>query len=301
MKNLLLSSLAIISLAIGLSSCQKEESITPGINGSSSGLKTGNTKGAITSIPSAFTQKVLIEEFTSATSGLSPNGVVKIYDIITSFPNQVVTASIHHNDGMQIGWYDEINGVFYNHSTNSAMINRVLFNGSAVQEMQDWKSRTSQALGNKVSCGLAIQTEVMGNNMQIDVHTGISNTINGDLYLTVYLVEDDVTGSGPMYSQSNAFNLDANHPFYNAGNPIQGFQHDNVLRQVVTNGMGELIERDQLKSGITVLNKYFVDISAYNQSNLSVIAFVHKGGASPEEGQILNVQECAAGATKNWN
>ena len=199
-------------------------------------------------------------------------------------------ASIHHSDAMETTHYDALNNVFYNHSQNSAMINRLFDRGSAVFEMQDWNDMVNSALDLKATCGLALRTEVVGDDLQIDVHAGFSAPQSGDLYVSVYLLEDDVTGTGPMYDQLNFFHQDANHPFYNSGSPIQGFHHNRVLREVVSAGMGDLLNPSRVKAGDSDLKKYFVDISSYNahksnqtQTKLTVIAFIHRIGVTADD------------------
>ena len=308
MKNLFLSGITVLAFAVGLTSCQKEDAMSPENTGTAVNEKTAITTGVITPVPKSFTQKVLVEEFTSAVSGLSPEGVVQITDLVTNNPNTVIPVSVHHSDAMETSWYDHLNTTFNNHSLNSAMINRVMDKGSTVQEMQDWASLVNGVLDLSTDCGLALRTEIIGDNAQIDVHAGFAAPMSGDLYLTVYLLENQVSGVGPMYDQVNFFNGDANHPFYNTGSPIQGFKHNNVLREVLTTGAGELINPGRLITGGMDLKKYFVDISGYNinksansSNKLTVVAFIHRIGATADDQQVLNVQSCQIGSVRNWN
>ena len=41
--------------------------------------------------------------------------------------------------------------------------------------------------------------------------------------VTVYLIEDDVTGSGYGYDQVNYYDSESESPFYGLGNPIVEF------------------------------------------------------------------------------
>ena len=58
------------------------------------------------------------------------------------------------------------------------------------------------------SCGLAIKSDVSNGNAEIDVHVGFNEQIQGDIRLNVYLIENNVTGTGYGFDQRNFYNTD---------------------------------------------------------------------------------------------
>jgi hypothetical protein len=57
--------------------------------------------------------------------------------------------------------------------------------------------------------------------------------MEGDFRLNVFIVEDSLHGSGSGWDQTNYFNNTPGHPFYGLGNPIVGYRHNHVVRQVL--------------------------------------------------------------------
>ena len=55
--------------------------------------------------------------------------------------------------------------------------------------------------------------------------------------LVLYLVENDL-----IYDQTNYFNFVENSYFYNLGNPIEGYSHQDVLRMSLTNISGDVLQ-----------------------------------------------------------
>lgn len=95
---------------------------------------------------------------------------------------------------------------------------------------------------------------------------------SSDLMLTVVLVEKVVTGIGPGYDQRNYGNLDPDHPYYGQGNTIQGFEHTNVIRHLLTAYEGDAIDVSDMSAtwnGSISLTDLAESPSAYR-----VLAFV---------------------------
>ena len=135
----------------------------------------------------------------------------------------------------------------------------------------------------------------------MEVHAGFNSTFNGDYRLSVYLIEDDVTGTGYGYDQSNYYNEVAESPFNNLGNPIEGYEHNHTLRAILSESLGDAIMVSEMASGGEHIETYTVDLSSYNKNNLSIVAFVTKISSTIAEHEIMNVQKCDIDGFQDWD
>ena len=181
------------------------------------------------------------------------------------------------------------------------MVDSVSVNGSTALNRGYWEYVANDQLIKISSCGLAIKSEVNGANAAVEVHAGFNSTLNGDYKLTVYLIDDGVTGTGYGYDQRNYYNTDSESPFYNLGDPIEGYEHNHTLRAVLSESLGDAIMVSEIVSGGEHIETYTVDLSSYNKNNLSIVAFVTYIGTSITEHEILNVQKCGIDGFQDWD
>ena len=83
MKNAFL----ILALAITLIGCKKDENTEVNTG--------GNTGNSLSTVPSLFTQKVLLETYTGASQPQSPDGFVKMDNIMNANLTKAIPVSIH--------------------------------------------------------------------------------------------------------------------------------------------------------------------------------------------------------------
>jgi hypothetical protein len=182
------------------------------------------------------------------------------------------------------------------------MVDRVSVNGNTCINRGYWEYVANDQLTKTAVCGLAIISEVNGQNATVEVHAGFNSALNGDDYrLTVYLIEDDVTGTGYGYDQRNYYNTDPESPFYNLGDPIEGYEHNHTLRAILSESLGDAIMVSEMASGGEHIETYTVDLSSYNKNNLSIVAFVTKIGSTIAEHEIMNVQKCDIDGFQDWD
>jgi len=256
----------------------------------------------ISNVPSAFTKKVLIEEFTGAWCGYCPDGAHIVESIINDNNGKVVGVSLHSGDAMEVAHTNFLETTYQNTGYPSGMVDRVSINGSTSLNRGYWESVANAQLSETAVCGLAIISEVNGQNATVEVHAGFNSTLNGDDYrLTVYLIEDGVTGTGYGYDQSNYYNEVAESPFNNLGNPIEGYEHNHTLRAILSESLGDAIMVSEMASGGEHIETYTVDLSSYNKNKLSIVAFVTKIGSTIAEHEIMNVQKCDIDGFQDWD
>ena len=260
----------------------------------------------VSKVPSTFTKKVLMEEFTGAWCGYCPDGAHRVENLINDNDGRVVAVSLHAGnptgDAMEIAHTNYLETTYQNTGFPSGMVDRVSVNGSTSLNRGYWEYVANDQLTKISSCGLAIISKVNGASAAVEVHAGFNSTLNGDDYrLSVYLIEDGVTGTGYGYDQRNYYNTEAESPFYNLGDPIEGYEHNHTLRAVLSESLGDVISPSSLVSGGEHIETYTVDLSSYNKNNLSIVAFVSNIGSTITEHEIRNVQKCDIDGFQDWD
>ena len=256
----------------------------------------------VSKVPSAFTKKVLIEEFTGAWCGYCPDGAHRVQSIIDNNNGNAIGVSLHSSDDMAIAHTNYLETTYQNTGYPSGMVDRVPFNGTtSTWNRGSWEYVANDQLIKISSCGLAIKSEINGASATVEVHAGFNTTLNGDYKLTVYLIEDGVTGTGYGYDQRNYYNTDSESPFYEKGDPIEGYEHNHTLRAVLSESLGDPISPSSLVSGGDHIDTYTVDLSSYNKNNLSIVAFVTYIGSTFTEHEVMNVQKCDIDGFQDWD
>lgn len=261
---------------------------------------------AISPVPASFTQKALIEEITDAYNGKCPETSFQIGKEAGMNPNKVIAIALHQSDALT-RTYSASNNAFYNQgntpNTPSAMVSRFPKSGNLYSTANQVSSRLTSVLGQTASCGLAIETIMKTPNWaQVDVHAGFNQALSGQYNVTAMLVESSLIKQGAGYDQNNIYNTVQTSPFYMMGNPIQGYDHQNVVQKVLTADMGDPIHPvNVVPFGSQVFNFQF-DIPSYFDANeLYIVAFINKVGSSPFDSQVMNVQKVQLGQTKDWD
>ncbi len=272
--------LPVMAFALAFTSCKKEEEMKEDPVKSN---PSGET------VPSSFTKKVMFEEFSGEWCGNCPDGVTYLDNMVAAHPGKVIIASVHQGDPFAISHYSTLNGFLNVTGFPRSAINRTPAqgtsggsqNGLLAYSRGNWSTNANRELSKTAICGLKLETSVSGSNLSITVKCGANTSISG-AKLTVYIVEDDVAESSPG-AQAGA---------------ATGWKHKDLLRACLTNGLGDDID---LSSAELATKTYTADISSYTKANVKVIAFIHKHKTSPNDYEILNVQETHAGQTKNWD
>ncbi|MFT5666989.1 MAG: hypothetical protein ACI9DK_001177, partial [Vicingaceae bacterium] len=182
----------------------------------------------------------------------------------------------------------------------TACVDRVLFPGesSVAHGRGTWAANaTSQAaLATPVSVSLTGSYNAVNRSTTVNVNANfVDYAIPGDLRLTLFVVEDSVTGTGTGYNQSNAYNTQAGHPYAGAGNPIVGFVHKHVLRDVYpTNdawGVANVIATNPAPNSTYDTSYTFTMSSAWKDNDISLVGFVSYFNANTAQREVLNSVE----------
>lgn len=255
-------------------------------------------------VPTSFTQKLLVEMFSSAGCATCPDASYKFRTYMNLYPDRVYGASIHNADAMSINMFQTCDSMLDVTAFSSGSFNRIPYNGISVIHKTQWASSNivNTCLQKTAKCGLKISSRLSGNDLTFTVTSGFAQQLNGDHRLTVYLVEDSVTNTGSGYNQSNYYNTTTGSPFFNLGNPIVGYVHNEVLRKVLTPNRGvRLTTSNTIAAKSSFSMNFQTNISLYDKSNLYIVAFINKLGTTTTTHEILNVQRVLVGGTKNWD
>lgn len=299
MKKLLLSLSVVAAL---FTSCTKESSDQSNQTGDPSIPK---AIAGISQVPGNFTKKALIESFTGASYNKSPETDALVKSLVLSNPGRVIAAGIHQGDQMEIPFAQNVNLRFNNGSVPpvpSAMLSRVPIANNLFLNTNQMVGFANKNFNLPAKCGLAINSAVQGRKAYISVHAGFNQALVGTHALTVYLTENNLSKSGKGYDQLNTYNYVTGSAFYNMGDPIIGYVHQNVLRMVLTNDIGNTINPAICVTGGHEIQNFIIDIPyTMDLNQLNVIGFVNKVGSSPLTHEVLNAQIAKLGTLKNWD
>ena len=256
-------------------------------------------------MPLSFTKKVLIEEFTAAWCGYCPWGAAIVENIVNDNEN-VIPVAVHVRDGMAIDHSSFLEMTYQNNSYPAGMVDRAPYNVNDTTQVVSFNAGyfsyfSANQLLLEAECGLAMRSKVSGDIATIEVRAGFNTDLSGDYRLTVYLLEDGVTGSGYGFDQINWDNEEPQSDFYGMGDPIVGYVHDHTLRAVLSGGLGDPLDESVLTSGGEHIASYSIDISNYDKKKLSAVAFIQQIGTDFTQHEVLNVQQVGITGFQDWD
>jgi len=242
---------------------------------------TTNTESFSVIIPK---RKIVVEDYTGTWCGFCPRvsgalsslsgetddiAVVAIHETANSFPDPM------HFDQVQL-----LKDAFGVQGFPAARINRI----------SDWPTPhpngdITSIAGLDTNLALALNSELTDNELLVQVNVVYEEgSVQGDK-LVVYLLEDHI-----IYDQVNYYNEDNTSPFYNLGNPIPNFEHNEVLRASLTSILGNAIPSTE------ALNEYITSFtinipSNYMTENLSIVAMVVNEDNSAKNAQFAHINE----------
>jgi len=247
-----------------------------------SGL-TSNTVSVTVNAPSTrmFTTKILLSDHTGEWCGACPTAGVKVHDATAANPN-VLAIAYHNGDSMANSDATTVENAF-----NISGFPTVNINGKAGE--WSWSNFPSSELNPFINAtqqtGLAINSTVNGNNLDITVKVGFANIADTNLKLTVWLLEDGKSGTQSNYYEPG-------------GNPLYNYEHNDIARKAYTAPMGDVIPAGSIVVDADY-TKTFTGVAipgGVNTANLRILAFV-----SDAADNILNVQTAGTGVNKDFD
>jgi thiol-disulfide isomerase/thioredoxin len=220
----------------------------------------------------------MVEEFTGTWCGYCPDGALVLDNLESQNAGKVIGASFHEGDPLQITYFSTLDATYGPvNSYPSGMVNRVPMGSDLLIGRESWASAANIQLTKTASCGLAMTSYLSSDKktVTVTVHCGFNTTLSGDYRVTIYMTEDKVTG----YPQANYYNdgsIDPNSPLVGLGDPIQDWDHNNVVRTSLSTDLGDAIPSSKMVQGGEYIVTKSGSVDGFNTTNMHIRSLHHK-------------------------
>lgn len=195
---------------------------------------------------STATKVVLIEQYTGAWCGYCVDGTVRMDEIIEANPGKVLGVKFHNGDKMAIPETDTLGAALPGMTGfPKGNVDRTFFNvGGSPVIMIDrgaWAQATDAVKNTPGIADIKLQWsyDQLTNKITATISSKFDQSVSEELRFNVYITEDDCTGSGSGWDQSNYFDASAGHPYYGLGNPVKNYHHMKVVRALMGGTFGQ--------------------------------------------------------------
>lgn len=248
---------------------------------------------------SGVAKNPLIEEFTTAPCQFCPDGTVIVEQILTANPTAIAVGlhACFGTDAMTIPEAVTYCNAFSG-GAPTATIDRTLFPGETGvgHGRGTWANNVTTQLGiiSPVTMNVTGTFDSTNSSASIDLSATISDFVPraNDVRVTLFVVEDRVTGTGSGYNQVNFYNTQAGHPYAGAGNPIVGFEHRHVLRDVypTTDAWGQagVIPSNPTLNSTYSQNYTFTLDPSWDVNEISLVGFASYFDTDVTRREVLN-------------
>jgi len=259
-------------------------------SGTSNGSPLETTVTVVTEIP---VKNVVLEEFTGTWCGWCPDGAVIVENLVSTYPNLAAIA-VHSGDVMEFSEGGTLASAFTS-SYPSGTIDRTNFGSGLALSRGDWTSTVQSQLQTIVPVSVSIAEagyEKTTRTLTVKVQADFVGAMDGDFRFNLFMVEDSVVG-GSAYSQVNYLNTANGHPYFGAGDPIQGYVHDHTLRAMLggTWGISSTIPA-QVSAGDSYFHIFSYTLPAdFRQEKMKIVGVVQEYNSDLNGRRILNSAE----------
>ncbi|MHA3786874.1 Omp28-related outer membrane protein [Flavobacterium hauense] len=237
-----------------------------------------------------FRKRMLIEDYTGTWCGWCPR-VAHAIDLVHNQTEDAIAVAIHGPGATpsETG-YDP-----YTYNTKAFEKEAGLAPGypkGYLNRNIQWEfpepDNVNQAIaltqGENPKLGVAMTSAIANGTITMDVNVMFGKDFGNKLKLVVYVLEN-----GLIYEQHNYTS------YYDGVDLLEDYEHNHVLREVLTPMTGEAISADQTKIGNTFTRTFSVAVPANiaNAANVEFVAFV-----LDETGRVINVRKTAPGETQ---
>lgn len=253
-----------------------------------------------TSSEAAPKKRVLIEQHTGAWCGWCPDGTVVIEELIKKYPDQVIGVKFHNGDNMAISEQGAIGQVFGLQGFPSGMVDRKSVGNEVFLDRGAWESVVYSIVNEAPKVDVSVSFKIEGTKLTATVSCEALVDITEQLAFNVFVCEDQVTGWGTGWDQSNYFSKNAsypNHPYYSKPKTIQGYLHQAVVRAVLGGPLGDITKfsAQGITKGTKLTQDFVYDLPDYfTPEMIYVVGLVQErvvSGTSLQKFGILNTAE----------
>jgi thiol-disulfide isomerase/thioredoxin len=241
---------------------------------------TTNTESFSVIIPK---RKIVVEDYTGTWCGWCPRVAGAILSLREE-TDDIAVVAIHENgntpDPMHFGPVQTLKDEFEVVGLPAGRINRTV----------EWlvpyaNSDVLSMAGQDTNMAISINSEMNGSELLVQINVVSEQAIAATDKLVVYLLED-----GIVEEQLNYLNGDESSPFYQEGDVITDFVHDEVLRNSLTDIFGNPIP------ATAALTEYVTSFSFtvpdnYVVANLTFVAMVVDENNTAKNAQTAHINE----------
>ena len=246
-------------------------------------------------------KKVLIAEFSGVQCGNCPESSHVLDSLLATHPNTIGVAlhTYTSQDAMYFNAADTI-GTSYAGGAPLAAIDRILWSGTSSTNVAiyhtQWNNRITQQLATTPAVQVSLQPIWTASNRMIStsIQAKFLTQLNpADYRFNLYVVEDSVTGTGPLYDQVNLYNTQAGSPFFGLGNPIIGYVHRHTVRATLPYSWGQagVIPNSPVNGQTYSTTLNYTLPMGYDETKVTLVAFVSKHSANHQTDEVLNAEE----------
>lgn len=212
-------------------------------------------------------QYVLLEDFTGWNCPNCPKGTEEINSIISQYGDRIVVAAVHagafarpkpdnNNLDLRTDYGEKLLKKYGILSFPSLMVMR---NGETSSTPSAWKGKVEEFLNSaEHDANISLGVDVFNDTLLVSTQVELLNNVDGDLFLTLYVVEDGIVG---------------------IQNDNGTIKNDYVFNHVLRNGVKEdmPLSYEPLQKGDKVSKNYIMKIDAgWVIDNCKLVAILTK-------------------------
>ncbi len=231
-------------------------------------------------------RNVVIEDYTGTWCGFCLKATVAI-DSVKVLTNHVTVVAIHKKSGSvpEPLHFPQIVDLQTEFGVPDS------FPQTQINRTQRWTSNpydytaVTTLAGVESNVSIGIESSIAGSSLSVDVKVVYRNGSEQGDKLVVYLLE-----SGVIADQANYFNTTLGHPYYDKGDPIIDYVHNDGLRNSLSNLFGDNIPQTPAFKEFKKTYNFTVP-SDYNVENLSFVVMVVKADNNAKNSQHAELGE----------
>ncbi|MDA7502115.1 Omp28-related outer membrane protein [Chitinophagales bacterium] len=246
---------------------------------------------------------MVVEQMVGTWCGLCPGAYPFMDSILANYDN-VIPVAIHQGDPMAVPSGLELGEVFTGGGVPAFLLDRykfddydfVTFGLNYPQVINHVEQRAAMDSPASLSFVDAKYDEEK-DKFQLVVSTSFFAEYEGEVRMNMYIIEDKVTSSSVSYEQQNFFQFQEGHPYFQAGNPINDFEHQFVLRKMVGGpwGFPGSFSTDSFEEGDSFNSGWQIEIDpSWKLEQIRVVAIVQRADDDNIYGrEIINAEQAS--------
>ena len=229
--------------------------------------------------------KVLLEDFTGTWCGYCPPVKHAINMAMDLYSQNLTVVATHQNDEFAIDQEQDLTSSLGPFGLPEARINRLIewIDPYDISELNDLVLTQNPI-------AISIESNIDGNDLTSRIRF-VSKESLVDHKIAVYLTEDNL-----IADQANYLNYDEDSYFYDMGNPILNYSHDDVLRYSFTDILGNSISNTEPLSENVITFNLDILQSNFNLDNINIIAII-----VDSDNMAINSQSAKFGMFQDFN